>query len=268
MNIERFRVEPGKKVDLGEWDAHQTDGLKKKEGKKLAAELVDTLNQQQEMLYARDEDAILLVLQGMDTSGKDGVIKHVVGALNPQGCQVTGFKVPTREELAHDFLWRVHRATPRRGMVGIFNRSHYEDVVVVRVDELAPESVWRRRYGLINDFERLLSLNHVHIIKLFLHISPEEQRERLQDRLVNREDQWKFKVGDLEARRDWDAYMAAYEEALGRCSTEHAPWYVIPADKKWYRNLVVSHILLRTFQDLEMEWPPLEAEAQAIETII
>jgi PPK2 family polyphosphate:nucleotide phosphotransferase len=207
---------------------------------------------------------VLVILQGMDTSGKDGTIKHVMGAFNPQGCQVTGFKVPTEEELAHDFLWRVHRSVPRKGMVGIFNRSQYEDVLVVRVEKLAPKEIWSARYEAINAFEKLLADSGTVIVKFYLHISKEEQLERLRDRLQDPTDQWKFRVGDLAARERWEDYMAAYEDALSRCSTPWAPWYVIPADRKWYRNLVISRILVDRLRALNMEWPPLEEEARGI----
>ncbi|MBC7237444.1 MAG: polyphosphate kinase 2 family protein [Chloroflexi bacterium] len=267
MNTKRFLVRPGDTVSLADHDPAETGGLTKKEAKEALTQLRLELNELQELLYASEEHALLIVLQGMDTSGKDGVIKHVITAFNPQGCQVTGFKVPTSEELAHDFLWRVHRAVPRRGMVGIFNRSHYEDVVVVRVEGLAAEKVWRKRYGMINDFERLLAGNNVVIRKFFLHISKEEQRDRLQDRLKNKRDHWKFRVGDLKARARWDDYMAAYEEALSRCSLEEAPWYIIPADKKWYRNLVISQILAETLRSLDMKWPALEPGAEGIQII-
>ncbi|MBN1400019.1 MAG: polyphosphate kinase 2 family protein [Anaerolineae bacterium] len=264
MVRERFRVAPKTKVDLSAIDTRQSDGLSKKEGREQLVPIKEHLNELQELLYATEKHALLILLQGMDTSGKDGVIKHVVEAFNPQGCQISGFKVPSREELGHDFLWRVHKVTPPRGMVGIFNRSQYEDVLVVRVEGLVPESVWRQRYQAINAFEELLAENGVVIVKFFLHISAEEQLERLEDRLANRRDQWKFKVGDLDARAKWSEYMAAYAEALQRCSTAHAPWYIIPADRKWYRNLIVSQILLETLEELKLEWPPLEPEAVGI----
>jgi PPK2 family polyphosphate:nucleotide phosphotransferase len=259
-----FRVKPGTHVRLSEWDPDDTRDLKKDEARDEQAKLSSRLNELQELLYATEKRSLLLVLQGMDTSGKDGVIKHVVGALNPQGCEVTGFKVPTAEELAHDFLWRVHKVVPRRGKVGIFNRSHYEDVLVVRVDNLVPESVWRERYDAINAFEKLLTDSGVVMAKFFFHISPEEQKERLVDRLQDPQEQWKFRVGDLKARAKWDEYERAYEDALSRCSTDYAPWYVVPANKKWYRNLVVSRILVDLLDGLKMEWPPLEPEAEGI----
>lgn len=263
----KYRIRPGTRVSLAEYDPRENGGLSKKEGQAALVPLKGRLNELQQLLYATEKYALLVVLQGMDTSGKDGVIKHVVGAFNPQGCQVTGFKVPTPEELAHDFLWRIHKATPRRGMVGIFNRSHYEDVLVVRVEELVPKVVWSKRYEAINEFEESLAESGVVILKFFLHISKEEQRARLMERLQDPRDHWKFRVGDLDARAKWDDYMAAYEDALSKCSTSHAPWYIIPADRKWYRNLVISQILVEELSSLDMEWPPLEPDAEGIEII-
>jgi len=259
-----FLVLPGRKVSLQAHDTAERGGLTKKEGRARLRELMKPLNELQQLLYASGEHSLLVVLQGMDTAGKDGVIKHVVRAFNPQGCRVTSFKVPTREELAHDFLWRIHRATPARGMVGIFNRSHYEDVLVVRVAGLAPEPVWRKRYEAINQFEEILGESGALILKFFLHISKEEQRKRLQERLQDPHAHWKFKVPDLATRARWDDYMAAYEDALSKCSTEHAPWYIIPSDRKWYRNLVISQIIAETLRSLDMTWPPLEEDAEGL----
>jgi len=260
----RFLVRPASTVSLSDWDTAERGGLTKKLGRAELREMIKPLNEAQELLYASQKHALLIVLQGMDTAGKDGVIKHVVRAFNPQGCQVTSFKVPTRQELAHDFLWRVHKVTPGRGMVGIFNRSHYEDVLVVRVEELVPELVWQRRYEAINQFEEILHESGVVILKFFLHISAKEQRERLQDRLQEPHSHWKFKLSDLETRAKWEQYTAAFEDALGKCSTEHAPWYVIPADRKWYRNLVISRIVLETLRALDMTWPSLEPGAEGL----
>ena len=260
----QFRVKPGEKVSLADHDPADTGGVTKKQASEMVAELQGRLNELQELLYATEKYGLLVVLQGMDTSGKDGVIKHVVGTFNPQGCQVTAFKVPSSEELAHDFLWRIHKAVPGRGQVGIFNRSHYEDVLVVRVEGLVPEPVWRERYEAISEFEEALAENGIVVVKFFLHISKEEQRKRMEERLADRCEYWKFRLGDLKARAKWDEYMAAYEDALNRCSAEHAPWYIIPADRKWYRNLVISQILAETLGGLEMEWPPLEPGAEGI----
>ena len=259
--VERYRVPGGAPVTLADYDAQDTGPLKKGEGKRLMADLGVRLNALQELLYATGEHALLVVLQGMDCSGKDGVIKRVISAMNPQGFEVTSFKVPTPEELAHDFLWRVHRRVPRRGMVGVFNRSHYEDVLVARVESLVPEPVWRMRYGAILDFERLLAQSGVEVLKFFLHISPEEQRERLEDRLADPTEHWKFRAGDLETRKRWDEYMSAFEAAFEECSTDRAPWYVVPADKKWYRDAVVAQVLVNRLEALQTEWPPLDPAA-------
>jgi PPK2 family polyphosphate:nucleotide phosphotransferase len=215
-------------------------------------------------LYAENRRAVLLVLQGMDTSGKDGTIRTVMTGINPQSFQITSFKQPSVEELDHDFLWRIHKAVPRRGNVGIFNRSHYEDVLIVRVHDLAPEDVWRGRYDRINDFERLLVEGGVTLIKCFLHISAEEQRERLQARLDDPEKRWKFSSGDLAERKLWPKYQEAYEEALTRCNTEQAPWHIIPSDRKWYRNLVVSQIFRETLERLDPQFPAAEEGLEGV----
>ena len=264
MDTSRYIVTPGTHVDLKDYATREDGGMEKAEGREALAALQERLEDLQEQLYATDKRALLIVLQGLDAAGKGGVIKNGLSGLNPQGCVVTSFKVPTEEEMAHDFLWRIHKAVPGRGMVGLFDRSHYEDVLVVRVEELVPKSVWKRRYDAINAFESLLAENGVVILKFYLHMSPERQAERLQDRLVNPKDHWKFRVGDLGTRAKWDQYMEAYQAALTRCSTEYAPWYVIPADRKWYRNLVVAQVVAETLESLDMEWPPLEPEAEGI----
>jgi PPK2 family polyphosphate:nucleotide phosphotransferase len=251
-----FTLQSGSRFQLTDFDPGFTDEYKnEKAAKKQTKENLDRLQELQEMLYAQGKHALLIVLQGMDTAGKDGVIKHVLGAFNPQGVQVCPFKVPTEEELAHDFLWRVHKVTPRRGMVAIFNRSHYEDVLVVRVAKLAPPSIWRKRYAHINQFERLLADNGVTIVKFFLHISREEQAERFRDRQSTPSKQWKFSPGDLKVREQWDEYMRAFEDALTKCNTKYAPWYVIPANRKWYRNLAISSILVQTMKSMGLRYP-------------
>jgi PPK2 family polyphosphate:nucleotide phosphotransferase len=256
MDVSRFTRPPGKPFRLAEVDPREKGGFEDKdEAKEHLERHLERLNHLQQRLYAGGEHALLIVLQGMDTGGKDGTIRHVMGAFDPQGVRVTSFKAPTEEELDHDFLWRVHRATPRRGMVGIFNRSHYEDVLVVRVKSLVPEEVWRPRYEQIVHFEELLAAGGVTVVKLFLHISPGEQAERLRERQRDPEKQWKFRPGDLEDRKLWGQYMAVYEEALTRCNTRGAPWYVVPADHKWYRNLVVSEILIATLEALDLQLP-------------
>ncbi len=260
MGVQVIKIEPGSKVKMKDLDPGDTGKYK---GREDVAEPLEKnlrrLTELQECLYAAGSHALLVVMQGMDTSGKDGVVEHVAHAFNPQGVQITSFKVPTAEEAAHDFLWRVHKAVPPRGMIGIFNRSHYEDVLVVRVAKLKPKSVWSHRYDHINDFEKLLTYSGVKIVKLFLHISPKEQEERLLDRQNTPEKQWKFNPGDLEARTQWSEYMAAYDDVLERCSTEWAPWYVVPANHKWYRNLVVSEILVDALESLGLAYPkPVE----------
>ena len=218
----------------------------------------------QEKLYAQDRWTVLLIFQALDAAGKDSVIKHVMSGLNPQGCEVHSFKAPSTEELDHDFLWRIHRQVPGNGEIVIFNRSHYEDVLAVRVRQIVPEKVWRPRYQQINDFERLLSETGTTILKFFLHISKEEQKERLQARLDNPEKRWKFRLGDLEDRALWDEYTAAYEEALARTSTDHAPWYVVPADRKWYRNLVIGTILVEALEGLDIRQPEAEEDLSGV----
>jgi PPK2 family polyphosphate:nucleotide phosphotransferase len=262
---EPFLVSPGTPVNLAEHDPDYTGEYKsKKQAAKDLDDYRDRLRELQEVLWAEDRHALLIVLQAMDAGGKDGAIEHVFHGVNPQGCHVTSFKVPTSEELAHDFLWRVHRAVPGRGEIGIFNRSHYEDVLVVRVDNLAPEAVWRQRYDQINHFEKLLADTGTTILKFYLHISKEEQKERFQARLDDPRKNWKFSMGDVEKRAQWDDYMAAFEEALSRCSTPWAPWYVIPANHKWYRNLALSRIIVETLAALDMHYPPPLADAGSI----
>ena len=216
------------------------------------------------MLYAENKHKVLIVLQAMDTGGKDGVIRHVFDGVNPQGVRVAAFKQPTPTELAHDYLWRVHQQTPGKGEVVIFNRSHYEDVLVVRVHNLVPEAVWRRRYEQINAFEKLLAEEGTTILKFYLHIDLDEQKERLQARLDDPAKRWKFAKGDLDERQRWPQYMAAYEEMLSKTSTEWAPWYIIPANRKWYRNLVISQIIVETLEGLAMSYPPAEAGLEDI----
>ncbi len=264
-------VEPGSVVDLGAIDPRRTPGLSgSKEKERAAAEAMHTENvvamrDLQYRLWAEGGRSVLVVLQGMDTAGKDGTIRHVFGALNPQGVCVEGFKQPTPEELAHDYLWRIHRKTPARGRIVVFNRSHYEDVLVVRVHGLVPEAVWQRRYEEINAFERLLAGSGTTILKVFLHISKDEQKERLQARLDDPAKRWKFSAGDLAERKRWGEYQTAYTEALSRCSTEHAPWFVVPADRKWYRNWVVSSIVRRALERLDPQPPEAEFDPATVE---
>jgi PPK2 family polyphosphate:nucleotide phosphotransferase len=256
MGDHAFKIEPGSKVRLADYDPADTGHFKsKEEAAEETQKHLDRLAELQERLYAAGSHALLVVLQAMDTAGKDGVVKHVVHAFNPQGVTVTSFKVPTEEERAHDFLWRVHKAVPARGLVGVFNRSHYEEVLVVRVAKLKPRPVWSRHYDHINEFERLLADSGVKIVKLFLHISADEQEQRLRDRQTTPAKQWKFNPGDLETRRQWSQYMEAYEDALGKCNAAWAPWYVVPANHKWYRNLAVSAVLVKALEELDLGYP-------------
>ncbi len=263
--IQRFKVRPGKNIHLPEIDTDATPGYKnKQEAKGDIADCVQRLRDLQYLLYAENKRSLLIVLQGLDASGKDGVIRHVLGYMNPQGCRVTSFKVPTAEEAAHDFLWRVHKAVPGRGEVVIFNRSHYEDVLVVRVHKMVPKPVWERRYDKINEFERLLADNGTHMLKFFLHIGPEEQLRRFRKRLENPRKRWKISEADYRERQYWDAYQNAYEDALSRCSSDDAPWFVIPADKKWFRNLAISRIVVESLESLKMQWPKPQVDLDLI----
>ena len=262
MDTDRYRIAPGTEVDLARHDPRDKslfDG-DKEAGRAETKRLNERLEGLQELLWAEGRHKLLVVLQAMDAGGKDGTIRHVFDGTNPQGVKVASFKKPTERELAHDYLWRVHRHAPAAGEITIFNRSHYEDVLVVRVFELVPEARWRRRYRHIVEFERLLADEGTTIVKLFLHISKEEQKERFQARLDEPHKRWKFSKGDLGVRRRWDDYMRAFEEAIARTSTELAPWYVIPADRKWYRNLVISKILVGTLEGLDMSYPEPEED--------
>jgi len=254
---DRFIVAPGAGFSLADHDPAATDGAPgaKKETKRTVKDLAERLGGLQERLYAESTRSLLVVLQAMDAGGKDGTVKHVFAGVNPQGVRVTSFKVPTDVELAHDFLWRIHGRTPSHGEIGIFNRSHYEDVLVARVHGLVDETTWRRRYHHINHFEALLHESGTRVVKLFLHISPEEQAERLQARLDDPTKRWKFNPGDLAERRRWDDYMTAYQEAIAHTSTEHAPWHVIPADRKWFRNWAVSRIVIEALEAMDPRYP-------------
>jgi PPK2 family polyphosphate:nucleotide phosphotransferase len=237
------RVESGSRVDLSEIDARDAGGTERSEGKKETETLVAELVDLQQLLYAAGEQSLLVILQGRDTSGKDGLIRRVAGPLDSRSCDVAYFRAPSQEELAHDFLWRVHARAPALGRITFFNRSHYEDVLVARVHGLVPEEVWRRRYEHINAFEKMLADAGTIVVKLFLHISREEQEERLLAREKDDVKAWKLAVGDWEERERWDEYTAAYEEVIGRCSTDAAPWYVVPADRKWFRDLAAARVL-------------------------
>lgn len=256
-----LRVKPGSRVKLSDWDPDATPGYRDRNvaEKTLVTDLarIDAL---QYRLYAEHQRALLIVLQGMDASGKDGVVRHVMAGFNPEGCDVWPFKAPTTEELDHDFLWRIHRAVPPRGGIAIFNRSHYEDVLIVRVREMAPREVWKARYDQINAFEQHLVDNGVTVIKFFLHISKAEQKRRLQARLDDPTRQWKFNPGDLEERKHWKEYVEAYEAALTRCSTDAAPWFIIPANHKWYRNSAVASLVIETLEDMDPKLPKVKID--------
>jgi PPK2 family polyphosphate:nucleotide phosphotransferase len=255
--MDRYRVEPDTRVLLAERDPDERltfDGGKKV-GRKYLRELTTQLRDLQELLYAEGKHRILMVLQATDSGGKDGVIRRVFRTVNPQGVKVSSFKAPSDSELAHDYLWRIHQETPARGEIRIFNRSHYEDVLVVRVRNLVPEEIWERRYQQINDFERMLAEEGTTIVKFYLHISKAEQATRLQDRLDDPAKHWKFSPGDLADRKLWDTYQEAYEAMLSRTSTTWAPWYVVPSNSKWYRNLVIARHLVETLQGLGMRYP-------------
>jgi PPK2 family polyphosphate:nucleotide phosphotransferase len=264
--IKAYRVKPGSKVDLSRFDAGDTSAFKgdKDDTQELFERLNERLEDLQEMLWAENRHKLLVVLQGMDTSGKDGTIRHVFDGVNPLGVRVASFKAPTPEELAHDFLWRVHPLVPGKGEMVIFNRSHYEDVLAARVRGFVPASVWKERYDQINDFEELLAETGTTILKFFLHIDADEQKERLQERLDDPTKRWKFRKGDLEDRRLWKEYTAAYEAALSRTSTKWAPWYVVPSNKKWYRNLVVASVIVEALEGLGMTYPEPEEDLQGI----
>ena len=256
---------PSTNIQLTDFDPRFVPGDEtKKSSVKEIAKLTSASRDLAYRLYAENRRAVLLVLQGMDTAGKDGTIRTVMTGINPQSCQIASFKQPSHEELDHDFLWRIHKAVPRRGNIGIFNRSHYEDVLVVRVHNIVPQAEWETRYDRINEFEQLLVDGGVTIVKCFLHISYEEQRERLQARLDNPNKRWKFSKGDLSERKRWDDYQEAYQAAITRCNTEHAPWHIIPSDRKWNRNLIVSKILHDTLAKLAPQFPECEDGLEGI----
>ena len=254
----------GKKLNLKDFDPNFSDDLDKDKTKLETIRLQERLQELQTMLFADKSQALLIVLQAMDAGGKDGTIKHVFTGVNPQGIKVTGFKQPTAEELDHDFLWRIHQHTPEKGYISIFNRSHYEDVLVVRVNNIVSTDVWKKRYDHINNFERLLADNGTRILKFYLHIDRDEQKERFEERLARPDKNWKFSRGDLKVRDQWDDYMEAYEEAIYRCNTEVAPWFVIPANRKWYRNFVIMKTLVHTLEDMNLKYPAPEPDLDKI----
>lgn len=259
IDPQNYLVKPGSSVDLDDWDPNDTGDIPDKaQGKALLKVERERIQNAQKRLYAEGKQSLLVIFQATDTGGKDGAIKGVFKGTNPQGVRIWSFGVPTEEELAHDFLWRIHRRTPGHGMIGVFNRSQYEDVLIARVQELVPEEQWRPRHDIINNFEFALHNHGTRVLKFYLNISKDEQKERLQARLDNPDKNWKFRKGDLQDRALWDDYRAAYQEMLERCSTEYAPWYAIPANKKWYRNLAIARIVADTLEDMDPQFPPPE----------
>jgi PPK2 family polyphosphate:nucleotide phosphotransferase len=259
--VKRYRVKPGEKLSLKEFDPDDTGEYKKNEqGKEKAkaelSKVIARLDGLQERLYANSTRSLLIVLQGMDTSGKDGTIKSVMSGVNPQGCKVAAFKSPSKDELAHDFLWRVHREAPPKGYIGIFNRSHYEDVLITRVHGWVTDAVAKRRFNQIKEFEELLTENGTTVLKFFLHISKEEQKERLEARIADPEKRWKWSSGDIEERKLWNDYQKAFEDVMSATSTKGAPWYVVPANRKWYRNLIVADRVVSALEDMKLKTPP------------
>lgn len=253
---EEFRVTPGRPAKLSKKDPEESLGLSEDATTQAAtAANIERIANLQQLLYADARYSLLIVLQGIDASGKDGTTRHLLTGVNPQGVRVTSFKAPTADELGHDYLWRIHKVCPARGEIGLFNRSHYEDVLVVRVHELVPKKVWSARFRQINQFERHLKENGTVILKFFLHISKEEQRKRLQARIDDPQKNWKMQPKDLDERKLWDDYMRAYEDALTECSTDDAPWHIIPADRKWFRNLAISQIVADTLGGLDLRYP-------------
>ncbi len=250
-----WKVEGGSNVRLQDYDPNSVDASSDPASARAELDqLGQELSELQELLAAAHHQSLLVVLQGMDTSGKADTIYQVLSRVNPQGCEVRSFKVPSHRELDHDFLWRVHRVTPGRGMIGIFNRSHYEDVLVVRVHDLVPQETWSRRYAVINDFERMLTQNDMIILKFYLHMSNDEQERRLLAQQNNHLDAWKLSTADWAERKYWNEYQDAYQDVLSKCSTEDAPWYIVPANQKWYRNLLVARTLVSTLRPYREVW--------------
>jgi len=258
VDIGKLRARPDAKFKLAKWDPGDTLGISKAHAAKAMAGHVSKLAALHDLVYAENKRSLLIILQGMDAAGKDGTIRHVMSGVNPQGCAVTSFKQPSSLELAHDFLWRIHAAVPGKGEIGIFNRSQYEDVLIARVHNLVPRDIWKRRYSEINAFEKILTANNVYILKFFLHMSSEEQEKRFQARLSDPAKNWKASAADFSERRYWNDYQAAYGEMISKCSTKDAPWYVIPADRKWFRNFAVAEIVTRTLESFRMHYPSVD----------
>ncbi len=262
--IQKLRVKPGSRARLMDSEANESHGWDKDDAVAAFEANRKKLEELQFKLYADGRFGLLVVLQATDGGGKDSTVRDVFTSMNPQGCVVTSFKAPTSEELKHDYLWRVHQFVPARGMVGVFNRSHYEDVLVVRVDNLVPEKTWQARYGHINDFERMLTDCDIRVVKLYLQISKDEQKQRLEERLEDPTKHWKFNIDDLQKRKQWDEYQDAVGAMLTQCSTEPAPWYVIPSDRKWFRNLAVSEILVNELTKLPLRFPKSSVDPSKI----
>lgn len=259
------QIRPGKRPDLKKIDTEVSGPFDdKQDAKDFTAETVDEIRDLQYRMFVERKQSLLVVLQAPDAAGKDGLIRKVLGQMNPQGCRTYPFKVPSKREASHDFLWRIHRCTPATGMVSIFNRSHYEDVLVVRVEDLVPKKVWQQRYELINDFEKLLAAAGTRILKFYLHISPREQLERFKKRLDNPDKHWKLNTGDYQAREKWSDYREAYEDAIERCNADHAPWFVIPADRKWYRDASVASIVRATLKEMDPQLPPVDVDLDEV----
>ncbi|MDF1809436.1 MAG: polyphosphate kinase 2 family protein [Phycisphaerales bacterium] len=256
MNIEsKYRVEPGSEVDLSTWKTDDADGVDRDQIEAQTEANTLAISELQHKLYAQQQRSVLIVLQAMDAAGKDSTIRRVFGRVNPQGVQVTSFKRPTEDERAHDFLWRIHQHTPRRGHIAIFNRSHYEDVLVARVDDLVKKDRWSKRYDIINGFEQGLVNGDTEIVKIYLHLSKDRQKQKLTQRLTDPTKNWKFEAGDISTRSKWDQYMTAYQDAISICNTNHAPWYIVPTDRKWYRVFVISEIVRATLESINPQFP-------------
>ncbi len=263
MKTDKYRVKPDKKAKLSDWKTDENGGLNKEAGLKQVEELAAQLEQWQERLYAEGKQSLLIVLQARDAAGKDGAVKKVMGAFNPNGVHIANFKVPSAEEAAHDFLWRIHAQAPKKGMVGVFNRSHYEDILVTRVYDMIDDATANKHRQHIMNFEQLLADSGTRILKFYLHVSQEEQKERLQARLDEPDKNWKFNPGDLKDRDNWDKFTRAYEDAL-QTSTDDAPWYIIPADRKWFRDLLMSQIILDTLKDMNPQYPAIDYDPKTV----
>lgn len=263
-NTDDYRIKPGDKVDLSKWKTLYDGPIQKQEAKDATLALSHKLADLQSLMHAESKRSLLIVLQAMDAGGKDSTIRHVFSPLNPQGCKVVSFKSPNGVELAHDFLWRIHQNTPRLGHIGVFNRSHYEDILIVSVKDLVPEERWKKRYKHINDLEQMLIDEGTLVVKFFLHISKDYQKERLERRLRRPDKRWKFEMADLTERALWDDYTHAYEKMFEKCNSEQSPWYVIPAEKRWFRNLLITQVLVETLQKQNMQLPEVKLDLDNI----